>query len=371
MNLPALLGWTFRLALVSALALLIDSYLPAREWSWRIQDLIYRRLPQSPPDTQIVIVDIAQLERPRLASLLLKLGEAQPSFIGIDAVFQAPFRIQDDSLWQAALCTVAQKLPVCLVSTLDLSYPMEQAPQVPISHPLFTGCVEQAFANLILYDTTARIVREYQLYTVSGKDTAFSLGLRAALAADPALLDTLSFLPSRFHIRYRGGLSHFYFVSGEEVLQENIPLGWLRGRILLLGLADPLYRTMEDIFFSPLNEAFLRRSFPDMYGVLIHANVAAMLLHRSFFKEVSLLWVLGLLGTTYLLISIPGFFLRPGIGRSALVRTLQIGLLWAAIELTIYLGTQGWWLEVEPVLWAVLIGGEVDLWRIAPPRPLA
>ncbi|MCX7763277.1 MAG: CHASE2 domain-containing protein [Bacteroidia bacterium] len=370
MSLPALLGWIFRLLLVVGGSFVMDRLFPAERWSWRIHDFIYQRLPPVPPDTQIVIVDIAQLGRADLARLLLKLGAAQPSFIGIDAVFHSYQASPEDTLWMQALCSVATRLPVCLVSTLDLSKPMDKAPKSPVSHSSFTRCVEQAFANLILQDSSVRLVREALIYTISEKDTALSLGARTALAINPRLRDTLFKLPAQLTIRYRGSFSHFYFLSGEEVLKSDLPLDWLRGRVLLLGVADPLRRTMEDIFFSPLEGEFCRRSMPDMYGVLIHANIAAMLAHKSFFENLSILWTGALIVFSYLLLSVWGG-MEAGLRRSFFIRLTQVALIWGAIELTLWLGKWGYWLSVEPLLWAILIGGEIEMWRAPCRRRLA
>lgn len=363
MSLPALLGWIFRFVFAGGVAFLVNHFLPPESWSWRVQDLIYRRMPPSPPDTQIVIIDIARMGRAQLAQLLRAVGEAQPRFIGIDAIFPTLISPREDTLWTQALCTVSARVPVCLASTLDLSKGFERAPKRPASHENFIQCAEQAFANVILHDSAARIARECLLYTIAEGDTALSLGARAALAIDSSLRDTLFDLPPRMLMRYRGGMAHFYLLSGEDIVRDSIPLAWLNSKIVLLGVADPLKQTMEDIFFSPFNEGFLRRSFPDLYGVFIHANVACMLMHRSFFHEVSYLWVVLLLLLGYMGISIVSAGSRSGFWRSLSIRAMQVALLWGAIELTLRLGVKGYWLPVEPLLWFILIAGEMEIWR--------
>lgn len=371
MSLLSLIGWFLRFLVVVGSAFLINWLFPPQEWSWRIQDLVYRRFPPSSPDTQIVVVDIARMGRGELSQLLLRLAEAQPRFIGIDAVFPELYASPVDTPWAQVLCSVAVRLPVCLVSTLDLSYPMAKAPKRSISHAYFTQCVEQAFANLIFHDSIARTVRECLLYTITADDTALSLGARTALAIDPKLRDTLFKLPPQLPLRYQGGLPHFYFLSGEEVIRDSIPLPWLRNKVCLLGVADPLRLTMEDIFFSPLNDAFLRRSLPDMYGVLIHANIAAMLVKRSFFTELSPIWMIPLIFLSYIVLSGMGIILRPGIWRGLLLRLTQLILLWGAIELTLTIGVKGYWVPIEPLLWGTIVAGELEIWYLPRRRRLA
>ncbi|MCS7296987.1 MAG: CHASE2 domain-containing protein [Bacteroidia bacterium] len=343
---------------------LIESFLwPADSWTWRIQDLAYKRRAPLPPDTQIVIVDIAKLGRAELSYLILRLSEARPQFIGIDAIFPLLQHPSTDSLWASALCQAASRAPVFIACSLDLSKPLSEAPIQSVSHALFTRCAEEAFANLILYDTNTRIVRECLLYTVSDADTAFSLGMQAALALKPQLAERLPYLPPRMFIRYRGGLEHFYYLSGEEVIRDTLPLSWIQNKALFLGVADPFRQTLEDIFFSPLNSSPLRPSFPDMYGVAIHANIASMLLHEDFFIPIGYGWVCLLMVIAYLLLAGTSLLLRKGPWRSAGIRLLQVALIWGSIELTIWLGVEGHWLPVEPLLWALLLQGEMEIWR--------
>ncbi|MEN3040435.1 MAG: CHASE2 domain-containing protein [Bacteroidia bacterium] len=363
MNLSDLIGWIFRLLIALGGGVLMEYIFPAQGWGWRVQDLLYSRFQPSSPDTQIVIVDIAQLGRAELARLLLRLSEAGPKAIAIDAVFAELRSPHEDTLWMQALCTAAKRTAVFLACSLDLSHEIEKAPIVPVSHELFTQCAQQAFANLLQGDTVARIVRECLLYTVSGKDTALSLGTIMALMLRPSLRETIFTLPARMPIRYRGNLNHFYSLSGEEILADSLPLSWLRHKVLFMGVADPLRRTMEDIFFSPLTSSFLNRSLPDMYGVVIHANITSMLIHRDLFKELSREWAILGAFAAFMILSLVSLQFRNTTWRPLVIRIMQIGLLWGGVELTLWLGEKGYWFPVEVCLWSILIAGEMELWR--------
>ncbi|MCX7606549.1 MAG: CHASE2 domain-containing protein [Bacteroidia bacterium] len=364
MRLSELLHWIGRLSLVVGGAFLLDFCLPPYMWGWDVHDLIYQRRPPQQPDTHIVIVDIGRMERPALAALISRLATAKPAFIGIDAIFPSLLSPEGDSIWQQALCSTATHIPLCIAGGLNLHYPLEKAPPQAMSNSLFTRCAEQAYANLILHEPYApKTVREFLPYTVVGKDTHFSFGLRAALAIDPSLRAELPRWKGKCPINYLGNLEHFYYLSGEEVLRDTLPLEWLKNKTLLLGVADPLRLSMEDIFFSPLNPHFLRQSFPDMYGVVIHANIASMLHHRSTFRHLPALWTGVLLGLFYAFLSLIAKALPAGFPRWGGIRLLQVAGLFGAVELTLRLGTEGYWFVVEPLLWGILLGGEIELWR--------
>ncbi|MEN2992226.1 MAG: CHASE2 domain-containing protein [Bacteroidia bacterium] len=362
MKAKALVGWLSRLALVSGGAFLLDYLFPPSMWGWRIHDLVYKRLPPAEPDTQIVIVDIARLDRAELARLLLRLAEYQPRFIGIDAVFSFLGTPEIDQAWEAALCSVAVRIPVCLVSSLEDTPRVEQAAPRAVSAAPFLRCVETAYANLILQEAYAsRTVREFLPYTVANGDTHYSLGLRVALALDTTLYHELSAWQGIQPIRFRGNLDHFYSISGEEVLRDSLALPWIKGKAILMGFSDPIRLSMEDIFFTPLGLSFLRPSFPDMYGVVIHANIASMLVHRWRYLQLSVGWSWALLVLGYGLISLLSRYLDRVRLRWVGVRLLQGLLIWVGIELTLLLAAKGCWLAIEPYLWGVLLAGEVEI----------
>ncbi len=364
MSLPALLGTAVRMIFVISGAFLLNRLLPPPYWGWDIHDLIYQRMPLQPPDTQIVIVDIGRLGRIGLGELVHRIGAAKPKFIAIDAVFPEQHSPLEDSLWKAALCEVSQQVPICLAESLALEVPFERSKPLKVSLSRFTDCTEEAFANLLTEEPHAvRTVRRCLLYAVTQADTHYSLALRAALALDPDLRAELPRIEPQQRIRYRGNLSHFYYLNGLEVLHDSLPLEWLGGKVVFMGLADPLYLTMEDVFFSPLHPRPFRQAFPDMYGVIVHANILSMLMHRSFFRELSVGWALVLVGVGYLLFGAVRRGVRVVWLRYFAIRAAQALLTWGAFELMLYLGKLGLWFPVEVVFWGLLLAGEVALAR--------
>lgn len=357
-----------RILAVIVLTYTLDSIFPPQAWGWRVHDLFYRfSLHTQTIDTQIVIVDLGQLGREELAQLLLRLKEASPKIIGIDAIFPYPHAPYQDSLWRNALCQTNAVVPVVLAATLNLEHPLLEAPRQSVSLPTFTDCAEEAYANMVLYDAYApKTVWEFLAYTVSRGDTHYSLALRLALALQPSLRNRLSEWGGIQPLRYRGNLNAFYFASGYEILYDSLPVNWMKGKIILVGLADPLRQTMEDIFFTPLNSKLFPRDFPDMYGVVIHANILSMLLHEKPFVKVGGGWILlAMIGMHVGLVGAWGYLPRRWM-RWVVLRLLQALFLILAVALTVLLVGYGVWIPVEPLLWAILLAGEVELvWAMA------
>ena len=66
-----------------------------------------------------------------------------------------------------------------------------------------------------------------------------------------------------------------------DVFTENFTPELIKDKILIMGylgedLSDPSW---ADKFFTPLNSKIAGRANPDMFGVVVHANIASMVLY--------------------------------------------------------------------------------------------
>ena len=62
-------------------------------------------------------------------------------------------------------------------------------------------------------------------------------------------------------------------------------------------LAELYKLTVEDKYYTPLNSKYTGRSNPDMFGVVIHANIIAMILNEQYLDQMSetTAWLLAVL----------------------------------------------------------------------------
>ena len=86
-------------------------------------------------------------------------------------------------------------------------------------------------------------------------------------------------------INYKGNLETYTNLSADELMQyqlsgqlENV----IKDKIVLLGFfsKDTARPVMEDLHYTPLNAVVSGKSYPDMYGVVIHANILSMIFKR-------------------------------------------------------------------------------------------
>jgi CHASE2 domain-containing sensor protein len=91
-------------------------------------------------------------------------------------------------------------------------------------------------------------------------------------------------------INYRGNFNKFILLDFHDLHKPDIDLSFIKDKIVLLGYIGPsvAQKDLEDIYFTPLNENYAGRSYPDMYGVVIHANIISMILGRNYINTMPL-----------------------------------------------------------------------------------
>lgn len=88
-------------------------------------------------------------------------------------------------------------------------------------------------------------------------------------------------------INYTGNIESYTSFSADELIQYHLA-GELnkiiRNKIVLLGyfVKDTSHLVLEDLHYTPLNDVVSGKSYPDMYGVVIHANILSMILSRHY-----------------------------------------------------------------------------------------
>ena len=95
-------------------------------------------------------------------------------------------------------------------------------------------------------------------------------------------------------VNYRGNVldygatkfgTKFFALDVQDVFEENFTPDLVEGKIVIfcfLGKYLGDRESFEDKFYTPLNEKYIGRAFPDMYGGVIHANIVSMILNEDY-----------------------------------------------------------------------------------------
>ena len=264
-------------------------------------DIYFSRLLDDPTaDTRVVLVNVGLEPRAGISILIDSISKHSPAAIGVDLFFR---RQHQDTLGDLMLMDALGRVEnLVLVTKLNQTLYNEDPDvfdTVEWSHPMFTWNAQPAFANLITdadVQEDLKMCREFapQFETADGTNNlAFGVKLASYLAPE----QTEEFLARGNEvevINYRGNVIDFgatkfgnkyYALDVNDVFYGNFTPDIIRDNIVIfcfLGEELGDRENFEDKFFTPLNETYVGRAFPDMYGGVIHANIVSMIMNEDY-----------------------------------------------------------------------------------------
>lgn len=255
-----------------------------------IYDIVFSQLRDDPPfDDKIVLVNIGNLSRAGIALQISNLNRFNPRIIGIDAFFLQEKDAHGDSLLEQSLAGCPG---LVMVSKLE-GYDEKNDRYRSQGHSLgrFGRHAYTGYANMPEDEKgsfrTIRIFRPRALYM---QDTVISFAVRIAqLYNSTSAARFLERTNDAEVINYRGNTSKFYALDAAQVLDASADLSFIKDKIVLMGYMGNSFAesSMDDIFFTPLNERYAGRTFPDMYGIVIHANIVSMILNGTYIDQMA------------------------------------------------------------------------------------
>lgn len=247
-------------------------------------------------DTNIVLVNIGQLDRKGIAEEIEIIHSQKPKVIGIDCSFRVRKDPKDDSLLAQALSKVKN---LVLYSRLTFSGGIinEKFDSVTLCHPYFAQYGKAGYCNLKLsFSEEYSVLRYFRPTIFIGNHLQKSFAIEVASLSDSTKVKKILERENELEvINYRGNLDAFYSLDVKDVLglpdsvsqgkRTEIPS--LKDKIVLMGfMGNDLNRdfnlTIEDKFHTPMNPNFLDRSVPDMFGLIVQANIISMILHENY-----------------------------------------------------------------------------------------
>ena len=252
---------------------------------FEFSDIAFSRIKDPPPaDTNIVLVNIGSLGRKDIAEEINIINQYKPKVIGIDAFFRKPKDSTGDSLLSLSLSKVKN---LVMVSQLDsVNDTIDRFDTLEKSNAMFTKYAKTGFANFITGDNDGfRSTRTFSPKENVADSTEVCFTAKIAQIVD---LDAYKRLMKRNNknevINWCGGYKRFYSLDVNDVFSPDANLKFLKDKIVLMGyMGEPLGKeALEDAFFTPMNVRYAGRTFPDMYGVVVHANVLSQILKGDY-----------------------------------------------------------------------------------------
>lgn len=255
---------------------------------FNFSDLLYSELHtgQQNLDTNIILVNIGQLNRAEIARQLERIREQKPKVIGFDGFFQILRDSETDEFLNHELSKEHNLVMASYLHSENIKTGLFDS--IELSNPYFNSGLT-GFVNLGGANPETSTVRKFSSKEIFNHDTLYSLTAKLAMIYDP---DAFSRLIKRDKkreiIKYRGNIEAFGRFDAYEVLDSLTDLSIIKNKIVLMGYMGPSFSShndLEDIYFTPLNKELNGRSHPDMYGVVIHANILSMILAQDYINE--------------------------------------------------------------------------------------
>jgi CHASE2 domain-containing sensor protein len=254
-------------------------------------DMSYSKLGKSaktPVDTSVVIVNIGDADRFKLAAIIEKTAEMQPRAMGLDVIFE---EFRDPSI-DSMLSETFRRYP-----NLVLAGKFEEIRKdsVGLTHNVFLkDASKSGYVNFPNEDMEST---RYFYPVKKGGDTVFPSFTTALLQLydEKAYHKLVKKGDHKVMINYTRNITtkrkQYQVVEADQLLEDGVEERAIKGKIALLGYVNydgyvnynP--NDIEDKKFTPMNSKFYGKTVPDMNGIVVHANILSMALENNYVKK--------------------------------------------------------------------------------------
>ncbi len=280
-----------------------------------LTDYVFSQLREDPPlDTNVVVVNTGELSRRQVAYMIKAISQHKPKVIGVDVFYNCQGMPRDtiycpqliDTLGNLMLAEAIREAGnVVLVSKLLKTKELQRKnlddvyDSLERSDPLFTDVTfVEGYASLeteAAYQDDVKTCRSFNPRMDVNGEEHLAFGVQMAMLYDP--VKTKRFLERENFseiINYRGNIADFfgltnypqvfYTLDVDDVFTDNYLPSMIEGKVVIFGflgkeLGDPSW---SDKFFTPLNLKMAGKANPDMFGVVVHANIVSMIMNEDY-----------------------------------------------------------------------------------------
>jgi len=257
---------------------------------FELTDIYYSQLvntDQIITDTNIVLINIDNFtDRRDISNLIEKIQRFEPKVVGLDILF----RELRDSVIDLQLSREFSKWDnIVIVNKLYDTNSDNIFDTVQNSIPLFSAHTKNAYADLIVdNDRGYRTIRDFLPFYRTEQDTFSAFTTQIVSMFNPEAFNRLRDRENPVEIiNYIGNERSFINLNIGDVLDSsNTEFSFLKNKIILLGFLSLNSKceqeSFDDYFFTPLNKRYAGKSFPDLRGVVIHANIISLILRGDY-----------------------------------------------------------------------------------------
>ncbi|ANQ50766.1 CHASE2 domain-containing protein [Flammeovirga yaeyamensis] len=244
-------------------------------------------------EPNVVLVNIGNLDRAGIAKQILRINQYKPKVIGIDATFVGPRpkNPAGDFMLAQALNQVGKSF---VMATMPDNWNVEtnEFDTLKLPYAPFAAKTDHAHVYTgILTDEEFTTWRDFPVYVDINGEREYALAVKLAEKFAPE--KTKKFLErgnEKETIFFKGNQKFYFKLDIEDFNDPEKSFELVKDKIVLMGYMGDGYRDKHwdaDKFFTPLNKNSVGRGYPDMYGVVVHANIISMILDGNYVDEMS------------------------------------------------------------------------------------
>ncbi len=294
-----------------------------------LTDFVFAKLRPDPTvDERIVLVNFGELGRREVATMIQIINKYKPRLVATDALYDCEGGLRDtvncpqllDTLGNLMLSEAIKEsnrfvmgeklMQTKLLGKTDNS----EIDSLELPDPMFKDFSEQGFVTIptdAAYQEDVKIARTIipQMIVNGKRELAFST--RVAMSYDSLKAEQyLARKKEEEIINFRGNIevlqlrvhdlksdetgtsnfaTMFSVIDYEDVFSENFDSLFFKDKIVMIGFLGKYLGapSWEDKFYTPLNKKIGGRANPDMFGLVVHANIVAMILNQDFIDELA------------------------------------------------------------------------------------
>jgi CHASE2 domain-containing sensor protein len=260
---------------------------------FRITDIVDSKIverDQIEADTNMILInsieDNEELRNIQLARVLMIVKSCNPKTIGIKKIIRKSDFEKENEL----LAMVLKETPnlVFSIHFEDFDRETNSYKKIERSDRYFTQFGVEGFDNfLAVYDERVHTIRHFTPKMKVGNKEYNSFSVELVKKYKPEAIKKLkSRNKEQEMINYLGNY-HFSRMEVEDILNRNFEPEYLRNKLVVIGRISTRNgidsnMALEDVFFTPLNDSYTGKAFPDMYGSILHANIMSMIINGNY-----------------------------------------------------------------------------------------
>ena len=238
-------------------------------------------------DTNICIVNCANLQRDSIALLISIINRQQPKVIGIDLYFSGRKEPLYDSLLKLALNDLNNTVLAYIINNNGTGR------KGACADPYF-GKFKMGYSNFFPNNNGPTTIYSFKPFFKTNNGTYLSFASALIRSIDSVAYKKLLSRGNKMEdIHYKGSKRAFIYKDPKDIFHSGSDLEILKNKVVLIGYTGKnLLDTadLKDNNFTPMNPEISGRAYPDMYGVLIHANIISMMLNKDYIN-IAPLWL--------------------------------------------------------------------------------